>query len=266
LPKQQNYMRPVAPAAISGSLIQTASPAASTVADATPTISIVMPVLNEEGEIAHTLARLERELNGPRFEVIVVDGGSRDRTRELIRHAAAARLIESAQANRGWQMNEGARHADGAILLFIHADVKLPADALLSIEQALCDEQVAGGCFQICFPLDAPRSLRRVAWGINLRTRLFRTATGDQAIFVRRRVFDEIGGYQALPLMEDIAFFNQIKRRGRVAILAAHVEISPRRWLKHGIWRTVLLMYILRIGHWFGIAPATLKRFFIDVR
>lgn len=266
MPKQQNYMRRHAPAANSGSLIQSAMGPALKIADEPPTVSIVMPVLNEEGVIAETLARLQGELRGLAVEVIIVDGGSRDRTRELVRCSATAHLVESAHANRGWQMNEGARCARGAVLLFIHADVKLPSQALPAIAQTLSDQNVVGGCFQICFPAGAPRALRRVAWGINLRTRLFRTATGDQAIFVRRRVFDEIGGYQALPLMEDIALFNAIKRRGRVAILDARVEISPRRWLNHGVWRTVLLMYLLRGGYWLGIAPATLKRFFTDVR
>lgn len=259
-------MRRVAPAANSGSLIPASARFALPGADQQRAVSIIVPVLNEEGEIAPALARLQTELTEPGAELIVVDGGSHDRTRELIRRAPAARLIESARANRGWQMNEGARHARGAILLFLHADVKLPPGALTAMAQVLSDERVAGGCFQICFPPGTTESLGRVAWGINLRTRLFRTATGDQAIFVRRRVFDEIGGYQALPLMEDIAFFNAIKRRGRVAILDARVEISPRRWLKHGVWRTVWLMYTLRFGYWLGVPPATLKRFFADVR
>ena len=83
---------------------------------------------------------------------------------------------------------------------------------------------------------------------------------------MRRHVFEQIGGYQTFPLMEDIALFNRMKRYGQVIVLNKRVEISPRRWLKHGIWRTVLLMYLLRVGYWLGIHPATLKRFFIDVR
>lgn len=150
--------------------------------------------------------------------------------------------------------------------MFLHADVKLPNDALSALQQALTDERVLGGCFQIRFPDAASPSLRLVARGINFRTRLFRTATGDQAIFVRRGAFAEIGGYEILPLMEDIAMFNALKRRGRVAVLDEQVEVSPRRWLKHGVWRTVLLMYLLRLGYWLGVHPATLKRFFIDVR
>lgn len=228
-------------------------------------ISIVVPVFNEEAQIAETLAALEKEA-GKSTEFIVADGGSSDRTAEIARSFRQVRVVVCDRANRGWQMNEGAKVASGEILLFLHADVKLPAEALNSIRQVLADERKLGGCFQIRFPADASASLRTVAWGINLRTRWFKTATGDQAIFVRRRVFEEIGGYETFPLMEDIALFNELKRRGKVVVLAGQVEISPRRWLKFGVWRTVLLMYLLRFGYWLGIHPVTLKKFFIDVR
>ena len=231
-----------------------------------PSISIIIPVLNEESQIAKALAAFKPQARGQGIEVIVVDGGSSDRTAEIARSFEFVRLTVAEQANRGGQMNQGARMATGETLLFLHADVLLPRQSLEAIRQAVAGERTLGGCFQICFPADASLSLKLVAWGINLRTRWFRTATGDQAIFVRRVVFEEIGGYQTFPLMEDIEFFNQLKRRGDVRVLAEKVEISPRRWLKYGIWRTVLLMYLLRGGYWLGIHPATLKRFFLDVR
>jgi rSAM/selenodomain-associated transferase 2 len=229
-------------------------------------ISIVIPVFNEESQIAATLAELESATHGQGVELIVADGGSTDCTVELARQFEPVKIVNCQQANRGWQMNQGTSASSGEVLLFLHADVKLPAGALASIRQSLVDEFIAGGCFQITFPQDAAISLRTVAWGINLRTRLFKTATGDQAIFVRRSVFDAIGGYEIFPLMEDIALFNAIKRQGKVAVLNQQVEISPRRWLKFGVWRTVLLMYLLRFGYWLGIHPATLKKFFLDVR
>jgi len=231
-----------------------------------PAISIIIPSLNEEAQIATTLATLRTAVNDHGAEIIVVDGGSVDRTLEMARRFDFARVVEFNLANRGLQMNEGARASRGDTLLFLHADAVAPRGALGAISSALSNDRLLGGCFRIRFPKGAPLSLEAVAWGINLRTRLFRTATGDQAIFVRRRVFEEIGGYERIPLMEDIALFKEIKRRGKVAVLSERVEISPRRWLKHGVWRTVLLMYALRFGYWIGVSPATLKQFFLDVR
>jgi rSAM/selenodomain-associated transferase 2 len=266
--KHPDYIRRTRPAANRDR--QTAPSSRGRTLTDSQSISVIIPVLNEEsqiaGTLASTLAALKTEARDRKVELIVADGGSRDRTTEIAAGFDSVRVIACRQANRGWQMNQGAQSATGDILLFLHADVILPEGALAAITQALTDERVRGGCFQIRFPAPAPASLRLVARGINFRTRLFRTATGDQAIFVRRGIFEEIGGFQILPLMEDIALFNEMKRRGRVAVLDGQVEISPRRWLKHGVWRTVLLMYLLRSGYWLGIHPATLKRFFLDVR
>jgi rSAM/selenodomain-associated transferase 2 len=229
-------------------------------------LSIIVPVLNEERGIAQALARLEPQIVEGRVEVIVVDGGSRDGTLEIVRRNGLVHLVEFGRANRGLQMNAGASKARGEILLFLHADVGLPQAAIEAVNRAIDQERVLGGCFQIRFPAGAPPSLRIMAGGINFRTRLFRTATGDQAIFVRRDIFEAIGGYRNIPLMEDIAFFNGIKRLGRIAILKDRVEVSPRRWLEYGVWRTMLLMYALRFGYWIGVSPVTLKRFFADIR
>jgi rSAM/selenodomain-associated transferase 2 len=212
------------------------------------------------------LARLKSEITAHGVDVVIVDGGSTDHTVEIVRRHDFVSLLESSAANRGLQMNSGANEARGEILVFLHADVGIPAEGISAIKRALRERRVVGGCFQIQFPPGSPFSLRLMARGINFRTRLFLTATGDQAIFVRRDVFDAIGSYRNMPLMEDIALFNAIKTRGRVAILDARVEVSPRRWLKHGVWRTMFLMYALRIGYWLGVSPSTLKRFFVDIR
>lgn len=229
-------------------------------------MSVVIPVLHEEGQVAAALMRLQAAARSSRIEVIVVDGGSSDRTLELARAFDWVKVIECGPANRGRQMNAGARAAQGKTLLFLHADVEMPDDGIAAIRRALSGDDALGGCFQIRFPEQAPASLRLVARGVNFRTRLFRTATGDQAIFVRREVFAAIGGYQTIPLMEDVAFFNELKKRGRVTILGQQVVISPRRWLNFGVWRTVFLMYLLRFGYWVGVPPAKLKQFFLDVR
>ncbi len=229
-------------------------------------LSVIIPALNEQHQIADTLARIESEIDKRNVEVIVVDGGSSDRTRDIVRGIEYAHLIEFGRAHRGEQMNAGTSVASGDIFLFLHADVRLPEGAIDAIVRAISAKQAAGGCFQIAFPANAPFSLRVMAFGINLRTRLFRTATGDQAIFVRREVFEAAGGYRVIPLMEDIEFFNGMRRSGRVVILDERVEISPRRWLKSGVWRTMMLMYLLRFGYWIGISPSTLKKYFIDIR
>lgn len=229
-------------------------------------LSIIVPVLNEERVIAETLAGLNFWMGNSGVEIIIVDGGSHDRTLEEVRRHGSVRIVEYGRASRGLQMNAGAAVARGDVLLFLHADVRLPQSAVESIVRALPDGRIVAGCFQIHFPPDAPFSLQVNECGINLRTRLFHSATGDQAIFVRRPAFETVGGYQDLPLMEDIVFFNEIKKIGRVVVLDDQVAVSPRRWLKHGVWRTMFLMYALRLGYWVGVSPATLKRFFIDVR
>ncbi|MBK6795350.1 MAG: TIGR04283 family arsenosugar biosynthesis glycosyltransferase [Acidobacteria bacterium] len=229
-------------------------------------ISVIIPVLNEEEGLESFLSNLTEDLSPHDVEIILADGGSNDRTIEIASTFNSVRLIRCGAANRGLQMNQGSRAATGEILLFLHADVRLPAGAGTSILSALEDEQVSGGAFQIAFPPDAPRSLNRVAWGINLRTRLFTTATGDQAIFIRRGIFEKLGGYREIPLFEDISLFNAMKKEGRAVILLSKVLISPRRWLSFGIWRTVLLMYLLRIAFWLGYDPVKMKKFFVDVR
>lgn len=230
----------------------------------TPLISIIIPVLNEAQQIGALLQALRALPEDA--ELIVVDGGSGDATAELALQTAGVQVIRFGRASRALQMNAGAAQARGEILLFLHADVRLPTRALKAIQQALTRSRAVGGCFEFGFPPEVSRAYRVYAWGINLRTRWFETATGDQAIFVRRADFEALGGYKKMPLMEDIELFTALKRRGRVAILPERVSVSPRRWQQHGLVRTGLLMYALRFGYWLGFAPATLKRFFLDVR
>lgn len=227
-------------------------------------ISIIIPVLNEARHIQMLLQDLVRLPETA--EIIVVDGGSTDSTVKLAQQHDQARVLEFGRASRALQMNAGAAAAQGDVLLFLHADVRLPLTALADIGAALGAERVVGGCFAFGFPANAPLAYRIYAWGINLRTRWFQTATGDQAIFVRRPVFEQLGGYQAIPLMEDLELFNRLKRQGRIVALPQPVCVSPRRWQQYGLMRTGLLMYALRFGYWLGVSPARLKQFFLDVR
>jgi len=175
-------------------------------------------------------------------------------------------VVLDAERGRGVQLRAGAKVATGEVLLFLHGDCLLPPDGLKLLSEALNDEQYAGGCFLTGFPEPAPWSLRVIARGINARTRATRTGTGDQGIFVRREVYEAIGGFRAWPLFEDVDLVTRLKRNGKFTVLKSVITISPRRYLAHGPWRTTLLMYALRVGYWIGISPVKLRAWFVDVR
>ena len=223
-------------------------------------ISIIVPTLNESGAVDATLATTR----GPAVrEVIVVDGGSTDDTVEKARFAADQVL--SARRGRASQMNAGAAAAAGDVLLFLHADTVLPVGFDTAVVGALDDERCVGGRFDVW--LEPSNALLRVVGTlINLRSRMSRIATGDQAIFVRRRVFHDLGGFPALPLMEDIAFSRALKRAGRVACLRMQVVTSSRRWQRDGVLRTIGLMWWLRFLFWCGVSPARLRQLYADTR
>ncbi|RMH60208.1 MAG: glycosyltransferase, partial [Zetaproteobacteria bacterium] len=202
--------------------------------------------------------------NLPIDELIVVDGGSSDATCELL-HAAKVRWIRSAPG-RAQQMNAGARLATSDILLFLHADTAIDASAIEAMRQAMrSDPDVVGGRFDLRLSGSHP-ALRVIECMINLRSRLTRISTGDQAMFVRRAVFARLGGFPTLPLMEDVAFSRMLKRTGRIACLKARVCTSSRRWEQHGLGRTVLLMWWLRLLFWLGVPPARLARMYRHAR
>lgn len=218
-------------------------------------VSIVIPVLNERDCLPKNLAALKTQ--NWMHEVIVLDGGSTDGTLEWLRQQSGVRIIE-ARAGRGIQLNSGARAATGDILIFLHADSRLPPDSGERLKRALGSPEVAGGCFCVRFASRRPRSLGMVAAGINVRTVLTRSATGDQAIFVRRSVFQEIGGFREWPLFEDVDFVNRIKGVGKFVVIRSRVTVSARRHLRFGVFRTVMLVYLLRLGFWAGVSPFTL--------
>lgn len=226
-------------------------------------LSVIIPVLNEFAELPATLAAVKTRLANA--EIIVVDGGSTDGTREWLQQETGLVLVESPRG-RGKQQNTGAQLATGDVLLFLHGDCRLPEEAFALITRALEQPQVNGGAFLIRFAERTPLSLPIIAHGINARTRVTKTATGDQAIFVRRDCFDRVGGFEEWPFFEDVRFVTQLKRSGKFAILPAAVTISARRYLMHGPWRTTFLMYALRIGYWLGIHPSRLYHWFQDVR
>jgi rSAM/selenodomain-associated transferase 2 len=234
------------------------------------TISVIIPALNEERTIMATLAHTAT-LGFD--ELIVVDGGSLDQTPALVESyrqrtqspaQSPVRLV-TAPCGRARQMNEGAKASGGEILLFLHADTQLPDDAKTMIETTLADQGMVGGRFDVRF--DRPSM-----WGaiisrmMNWRSRLSGIATGDQALFVRRHIFEQIGGFADMPLMEDIDFSRRLKQKGATAALTATVTTSFRRWEQHGPLRTILLMWGLRFLYWIGVRPHTLSRWYGLVR
>jgi rSAM/selenodomain-associated transferase 2 len=217
-----------------------------------PRLTIVVPVLDEAAIIIGALQALA-PLRAGGAEVIVVDGGSGDGTPQLAR-PLADRVIAAAHG-RGATMNAGAALGTGDALLFLHADTRLPDDAGRLIAAALACR--AWGRFDLRIAGRHPL-LAVVARMINWRSRLTGIATGDQAIFVTHEAFSAVGGFPDLPLMEDIALSRKLKRLGRPACIATPVITSGRRWEHHGVLRTIVLMWRLRLAYYLGVEPARL--------
>lgn len=221
-----------------------------------PVISIIMPVLNEGAGVAAVLAPLAA-WRARGHEVLVVDGGSADDTMTQARPHADQVL--SAPRGRARQMNAGAAMARGEVLLFLHADTLLPLNADHDIIQGLHERQRLWGRFDV--RLSGSYWLLRVIERLmNARSRYTGIATGDQALFVRREVFKDIGGYADIPLMEDIALCKKLKKYTRPLCLRGPAFTSSRRWERDGVWRTVLLMWSLRLAYFLGVAPSVLAR------
>ncbi len=218
-------------------------------------------MLNEERTIARTLSALRA--GAPHAEIIVVDGGSSDASVEQA--APLADQVITGPRGRALQMNAGARESHGDALVFVHADTTVPATFADDIASALANPAIVGGRFDV--QLDSDRlPLRIIGAMISLRSRISRTGTGDQAIFVRRAVFDCIGGFPNLELCEDLDFTRRLKRAGPVACLRSRVITSSRRWTREGIARTVMRMWLIRAMYLLGVSPARLKRHYADTR
>ncbi len=216
-------------------------------------LSIVIPVLDEAEGLAFHLAGLE-VFRARGVEVIVVDGGSTD---ETVEHAKrGADHVVTAPRGRASQMNAGARIALGEVLLFLHADTRLPADADRAIAEAVGQGSLWGR-FDVVIEGRHPL-LRAVSALMNGRSRLTGIATGDQAIFVTRAAFDAVDGYAQVPLMEDVLLSRALKRLGRPACLRERAITSGRRWERHGVLRTVLSMWRLRLAFFLGADPRRL--------
>lgn len=224
------------------------------------TVSVIVPTLNEERILAATLTQARQP---GVHEIIVVDGGSVDATRAVAEPLAD--LVLSAPQGRAAQMNAGADAARGDVLLFLHADTRVPEGYTVAVAAACAQPGIIGGRFDVNLQ-PATWLLRLTGQLMNWRSRLSRIATGDQAIFIRREVFEQLGGYANIPLMEDIELSRRMKRAGRIACLRQRVTTSARRWQKHGVVRTILLMWSLRLLYFFGVSAARLQRLYANTR
>ena len=219
-------------------------------------ISVVVPVLDEAETVARSLLPLQ-PLRGRDVEVIVADGGSGDRTRSVAR-PLCDRLVDAARG-RARQMNAGARIASGHVLLFLHADTRLPPGWSRMVRDALGNGRRDWGRFDVKLDGVHPM-LRIVERAMSLRSRLSGIATGDQAMFVARDAFRAAGGFPDIPLMEDIALSRTLRARSRPVCLRAAVVTSSRRWERNGIARTIVLMWRLRLQYALGADPRKLAR------
>ncbi|GAB4238113.1 MAG: TIGR04283 family arsenosugar biosynthesis glycosyltransferase [Stanieria sp.] len=256
-----------------------------------PMISIIIPVFNEAAIIQTAIEQLKDNQD---IEVIIVDGGSQDRTVELVlamgavfvetgrggdgekrrrgdrekgRHGEGnnkLKLMIASEPGRAYQMNAGAAIAKGDILLFLHVDTQLPANYQSLIYKTLSSSQVMAGTFELAIDSQA-KSFRLIETMVNLRSRLLSLPYGDQAIFLNKSTFEKIGGYRNLAIMEDFELIQRLKRHGKIVIASAAVLTSPRRWRQLGVWQTTAINQLIILGYYLGISPTKLRNFYRQI-
>ncbi len=223
-------------------------------------ISVIIPTLNEAANVKATLGSLEGAAG---VDVIIVDGGSNDETVALARSWGAK--VVTSTPGRGRQMNVGAAMADGEILLFLHADTRLPHRFEHHVREILSRPGVVAGAFRL--GIDAPGlGLRIIEKVANWRAQVLQAPYGDQTIFLKAEMFRHVGGYPDSPIMEDVELIRRLRRRGRIVIAPSAVQTSARRWQRMGIWKTWFVNQALILSYWVGVAPERLARWYYKER
>ena len=225
-------------------------------------ISVIIPVLNESVNLPAAILSVRKSI--PDAEIIAVDGGSTDGSLEWLQSQPAIKVLRS-ERGKGPQQNAGAGVASGDVLLFLHADCRLPVDAEANLVDAMKDPGIAGGCFLAQWSRNT-LSLRLISFGMNLRSRIRKVSYGDQGLFIRRAVFRQIDGFPDWPLFEDTELIRRMKTVGRFKVVNSPVIMSARRFEKSGILYGVFLVYFLQIAFTLGVPPAMLKKWFVDIR
>ena len=226
----------------------------------TPEFSFIIPVWKEESVITRTIEHIRSLQSAASAEIIIVDGDPEGKTVEIARRAKVKTAI--AQRGRGSQMNHGAALASGNILIFLHADTLLPLDALGLIDDAMQDESCAAGAFDLAIDSGRP-VFRLIEKAACLRSRVTRLPYGDQAVFMRKAIFTDLGGFKDIPIMEDVEIMQRIKRRGgKIRIIDRRVRTSARRWEEEGILYTTLRNWLLITLYLLGVKPEKLVRFY----
>jgi len=228
----------------------------NTVLKKKPLVSVIIPTHDEEAVLGRTLEHLSRE-DG--LEIIVSDGGSRDTTREIASKNGA--VVLNVPGGRAMQQNAGAAGAKGELLLFLHADTVLPSGYLDLIRNALDNPSTVAGAFR--FRTDSSRlSMRFIEWSTNIRSSIFQWPYGDQGLFMKKRIFDEEGGFAAMPIMEDFEFVRRLRRRGRIVTIHQPAITSARRWESLGSVRTILINQIMVAGFYLKVPIPLLERIY----
>jgi rSAM/selenodomain-associated transferase 2 len=225
-------------------------------------LSIIIPTLNEAENIHYLIDYIK---NGAiNAEIIISDADSSDGTREIAA-SHGARVINSRQPSRGLQLNLGAEIASAPILLFLHADSKLENSALSFLVEKMEEEDKVGGCFELKIDSEHPL-LNFISWSSNLRAKYLNLIFGDQGIFIKKEVFESLGGFPEIELMEDWEFSKKLAEAGELLFLDKKIYTSARRWEEYGVLKTIFLMHKIKILYLLGYSPAELKKIYRDAR